>query len=57
MLTEARPTPVLDERWALKCINLLRLQPLVEAFDDDASGYVTVAEANGFFSCKPEGWR
>jgi hypothetical protein len=34
-----------EDDWALAYLNVSRLQPISEAFDDDASGFVTVAEA------------
>ncbi|KAK7443740.1 hypothetical protein VKT23_015522 [Stygiomarasmius scandens] len=44
------------ESWALKYINLVNLRPLVEVFDSDVSGYVSVWEANEVISLRPEGW-
>ena len=37
-----------DDLWALEWINLGRLQSIAEAFDDDGSGFVTIAEVNEF---------
>ncbi|THU79583.1 hypothetical protein K435DRAFT_697508 [Dendrothele bispora CBS 962.96] len=45
------------DTWALKYINITNLQPLVEIFDGDMSGYVSVWEANEILSLRPEGWR
>lgn len=45
------------DQWALAFISIVRLQPVREAFDDDASGFVTVAEANAFTRSRPLGWR
>nr|GAT60452.1 predicted protein [Mycena chlorophos] len=42
--------------WALAYINVSRLQQISEAFDDDASGFVTVAEANTFTTSRPLDW-
>ncbi|KAF7376029.1 hypothetical protein MSAN_00017700 [Mycena sanguinolenta] len=42
--------------WALAYINVSRLQSISEAFDDDASGFVTVAEANTFTISRPLDW-
>ncbi|KAJ7115777.1 hypothetical protein C8R44DRAFT_213727 [Mycena epipterygia] len=42
--------------WALAYLNVSRLQSISEAFDDDASGFVTVAEANAFTTSRPAGW-
>ena len=35
----------------------MRLQPILEAFDDDASGFITITEMNHFTTSKPEEWR
>ena len=45
--------------WALDYINVTYLQPIMEAFDDDGSGYVTIAEVNRFVDALPSeiGWR
>ena len=29
----------------------------MEAFDEDASGFVTIKEANNFTRSRPQGWR
>ncbi|KAF8210104.1 hypothetical protein K438DRAFT_140561 [Mycena galopus ATCC 62051] len=39
--------------WALAYLNVSRLHSISEAFDDDASGFVTVAEANTFTTSRP----
>ena len=45
--------------WALDYISVTWLQPIMEAFDDDGSGYVTIAEINQFTDSMPKdlGWR
>ena len=43
--------------WALKYINISNAERILEAFDDDASGFVTVSEANHFTQSRPSGWR
>jgi hypothetical protein len=43
--------------WALKYINIGRMQSILEAFDEDASGFVTVNEVNSFTRSRPLGWR
>ncbi|KAJ7785322.1 hypothetical protein DFH07DRAFT_976101 [Mycena maculata] len=50
--------PVVDkaDEWALEYINVVRLQPISEAFDDDASGWVTVNEVNEFTTSRPLDW-
>ncbi|KAK0211624.1 hypothetical protein IW262DRAFT_1467624 [Armillaria fumosa] len=54
-ISEASVQPA-DDQWALRYINLLRIQPLMEAFDDDVSGFVTINEANAFCAGRPENW-
>ncbi|EPQ51248.1 hypothetical protein GLOTRDRAFT_12189, partial [Gloeophyllum trabeum ATCC 11539] len=46
------------DRWALEYIGVVRLQPLIEAFDDDASGFISVVEANEFSDprLRPRSW-
>ena len=43
--------------WAVQCIDLMHLQSLMEAFDNDSSGYVSVQEVNRFTTSRPKGWR
>lgn len=45
------------DEWAITYLNILRLQPITEAFDDDASGFITVSEVNTFTTSRPQGWR
>ncbi|KAF8529742.1 hypothetical protein BU17DRAFT_36449, partial [Hysterangium stoloniferum] len=45
-----------DDEWALAYINTVRLQPISEAFDDDASGFITLAEVNTLTTSRPLGW-
>ncbi|KAJ4481285.1 hypothetical protein J3R30DRAFT_3287521 [Lentinula aciculospora] len=44
------------ERWALKHINIKNIVPLMEVFDGDASGFVSVWEANQVASLRPKDW-
>ncbi|KAI9438360.1 hypothetical protein H4582DRAFT_1815080, partial [Lactarius indigo] len=44
------------DAWAIKFIDVTRLQPILEAFDDDASGFITISEMNRFTSSRPAGW-
>lgn len=46
-----------QDEWAIEYINLSRLQAVAEAFDDDASGFITIAEVNHFTSTRPKDWR
>ncbi|KAJ7031624.1 hypothetical protein C8F04DRAFT_1110026 [Mycena alexandri] len=45
-----------EDEWALEYISILRLQAISEAWDDDASGFVTVAEVNTFTTMRPLDW-
>jgi hypothetical protein len=45
------------DAWAIKFIDVMRLQPIMEAFDDDASGFITITEMNRFTSSRPVDWR
>ncbi|GJE85201.1 hypothetical protein PsYK624_012790 [Phanerochaete sordida] len=45
-----------EDRWTLDYITILRIQPLLEAFDDDASSFVTVSEVNAFTQARPRDW-
>ncbi|KAJ6588466.1 hypothetical protein B0H19DRAFT_1099542 [Mycena capillaripes] len=44
------------DRWALEYINVVRLQAISEAWDDDASGFITIAEVNTFTVMRPIDW-
>ncbi|RPD68335.1 hypothetical protein L226DRAFT_346944 [Lentinus tigrinus ALCF2SS1-7] len=44
------------DEWALQFITVLRIQPLIEALDDDVSSFVTIAEANAFTAARPQKW-
>ncbi|PIL29997.1 hypothetical protein GSI_07908 [Ganoderma sinense ZZ0214-1] len=51
------PTRVTEQdEWTLEYINVTRLQAIIEAFDDDASGFITVGEANAFTTARPADW-
>ena len=53
-----RPTTITEhDEWTLEYISVTRLQAIIEAFDDDASGFITVAEVNAFTALKPPEWR
>lgn len=48
--------PSLD-KWAFQYIDVPYLQPILEAIDDDASGFIRISEVNYFTTARPEGWR
>ena len=41
----------------MEYISLTKLQAISEAVDDDASGFVTIAEVNQFTTSRPKEWR
>ena len=51
--------PQRTDDWALAYISITHLQPIMEAFDDDGSGYITVTEVNRFIDALPPSihWR
>jgi hypothetical protein len=56
MGTSSINTSMNPDGWAFKYIDVNWLQPILEAFDDDASGFITVAEVNRFTSSRPADW-
>ena len=60
ILTQSPPDepeiPV-EDMWALNHITVDKVQPLMEALDDDGSSFVTVGKVNAFIGRRPEGWR
>ncbi|KAF7981046.1 hypothetical protein HWV62_35502 [Athelia sp. TMB] len=46
-----------DNMRTLKYVNMRHMQPLLEAFDDDGSGYVSIREVNELSIAKPDHWR
>lgn len=46
-----------EDEWALQFISISRIQPLLEAFDDDASSLVSISEVNAFTGARPKNWR
>ncbi|KAJ8495156.1 hypothetical protein ONZ51_g1863 [Trametes cubensis] len=57
VIEEARHAPgdqqILNDEWTLAFLGPTWFQPLFEAFDDDASGYITIAEINKFMEQRP----
>lgn len=54
---EVSPMASQKDDWALGFLTISRLQAVREAFDDDASGYITVVEVNSFTRSRPGEWR
>jgi hypothetical protein len=57
MGTSAISNTTNPDAWAIKYIDVMWVQPILEAFDDDASGFITVSEVNRFTSSRPVDWR
>jgi hypothetical protein len=55
--TDATNSSSNADAWAMKFIDVMPVQPIMEAFDDDASGFVTVTKVNAFTSSRPLEWR
>ncbi|KAI0767749.1 hypothetical protein C8Q74DRAFT_1318273 [Fomes fomentarius] len=45
-----------EDEWALEYIYINRIQAIAEAFDDDGSGFITIAEVNEFTCSRPKSW-
>ncbi|KAG6853160.1 hypothetical protein C0991_006448 [Blastosporella zonata] len=45
-----------DDRWALTYINAAYVQSILEAVDDDGTGFISVKEVNTFVAERPENW-
>ncbi|EJD48444.1 hypothetical protein AURDEDRAFT_162403 [Auricularia subglabra TFB-10046 SS5] len=50
------PDQQLRNRWAIEYISLARIESMLEAIDEDASGWISVVEANAFTSGCPSGY-
>jgi hypothetical protein len=55
-LTEPDVLALNTDQWALEYITIHHVQPLIEALDDDVSGFVTIAEVNDFTTSRPANW-
>ncbi|KAF9447894.1 hypothetical protein P691DRAFT_705890 [Macrolepiota fuliginosa MF-IS2] len=47
---------LVDDQWALEYINVAHLQSILEAIDDDGTGFISIKEANTFAIERPKGW-
>lgn len=45
-----------DDSWALAYLNVAHVQSILEAIDDDGTGFVSIKEVNTFVSSRPTGW-
>ncbi|KAK0187865.1 hypothetical protein F5146DRAFT_731520 [Armillaria mellea] len=50
------PAEYEKDQWTLAYLNSPHLQPLLEAIDDDATGFITIREINTFVESKPKEW-
>ncbi|KAF8149372.1 hypothetical protein B0H34DRAFT_733496 [Crassisporium funariophilum] len=55
-LTGVPQDSLADDHWALPYISVTNLQPILEAFDDDGTGFININEANTFALERPQGW-
>ena len=58
-INKAPNEAVSGDQWALEFLSVGWLDPIMEAFDDDVSGYVTIAEVNRLMDMRPSSlsWR
>ncbi|KAJ7719201.1 hypothetical protein B0H16DRAFT_1432905 [Mycena metata] len=54
VLAERAAQHELEDRWAVNYITLARVRCILDAFDHDGSGWISVLEANLFTSSRPE---
>lgn len=47
----------LKDKWALRYLAVSYVHPIIEAMDEDCSGYISVKEANKFAKARPPGRR
>jgi len=53
----ARPATRDNDAWVFDYIDVTHVQPIVEAMDEDGSGFISIREANKFASSRPKGVR
>lgn len=46
-----------EDKWLLDLLTFKNVPKILEAFDGDGSGFVSIWEVNEFTSACPEGWR
>lgn len=58
MRTSQLPSPrrKADDGWALEYINAAYVQSILEAVDDDGTGFISIKEVNTFVEERPAGW-
>lgn len=47
---------IVADEWCLEYLSAPYMSSVAEAFDDDGSGFIRIAEVNEFCSKIPEGW-
>ena len=47
---------IIADEWCLEYLSVPYMSSVAEAFDDDGSGFIRIAEVNEFCSKIPEGW-
>lgn len=48
---------LVDDQWALQYLSVPNLQSILEAIDEDGSGFVSIKEANTFVMERPQDWK
>ncbi|KAF8882715.1 hypothetical protein BD779DRAFT_1674867 [Infundibulicybe gibba] len=46
----------LADQWVLDYLNVSHVQAILEAVDDDATGFISIKEVNTFTALQPDGW-
>ncbi|KAF5348106.1 hypothetical protein D9756_010797 [Leucocoprinus leucothites] len=54
-LTASKPI-LHQDLWTLQYINVSHLSAILEAIDDDGTGFISIKEANTFANQRPKGW-
>ncbi|KAF8989784.1 hypothetical protein BDQ17DRAFT_1288362 [Cyathus striatus] len=56
--TESGPNDslVVNDQWTLSYVNIAYLQPILEAIDDDGTGFINIKEVNTFCVSCPQNW-
>ncbi|KAJ3717510.1 hypothetical protein C8R42DRAFT_724422 [Lentinula raphanica] len=45
-----------QDQWAISYLNVAQMQPILEAIDNDCTGFISIKEVNEFTSSKPVDW-
>ncbi|KAF5348112.1 hypothetical protein D9756_010769 [Leucocoprinus leucothites] len=56
ILPDTGPEALVRDEWARDYLHVAYLQPILEAIDDDGTGFISIKEANTFAAQVPAGW-